>query len=84
MSMLFVNIFIFSLIVVARTSDEADVEKPNTVDCSTLRLGQFICPDPSISHIDIETQQIKGCTKGKMVPQDGEAEGNNYIKLVMF
>lgn len=33
------------------------------VDCSKLRIGQYICPDPSINHIDAKTQQPYGCTK---------------------
>ncbi|XP_013143692.1 PREDICTED: TM2 domain-containing protein CG10795 [Papilio polytes] len=55
-------------------SDEAKGDKVVTVDCSTLRLGQYICPDPSIDQIDTETQQYKGCTKGKTVPSEGEAD----------
>lgn len=33
------------------------------VDCNKLRMGQFLCPDPHINHIDPKTQQLKGCTK---------------------
>lgn len=33
------------------------------VDCSTLRIGQYMCPDPNINHIDPKTQQPIGCTK---------------------
>lgn len=33
------------------------------VDCSKLRVGQFMCPDPNSSHIDPKTQQPIGCTK---------------------
>lgn len=34
------------------------------VDCgNTLIMGQFMCPDPSINHIDPHTQQPHGCTK---------------------
>lgn len=69
LSLCFISNFLFGC-----ASDEAKVEKLFTVDCSTLRLGQYICPDPSINHIDPETQQFKGCTKGKDVPEDGEAE----------
>lgn len=58
-------------------SDEAKGDKVVTVDCSTLRLGQYICPDPSIDQIDTETQQYKGCTKGKTVPSEGEADGKS-------
>ncbi|KAJ8728184.1 hypothetical protein PYW08_016569 [Mythimna loreyi] len=45
-----------------------------TVDCSTLRLGQYICPDPSEEQIDPNTQQFKGCVKGKDIPSEGEAD----------
>lgn len=30
-------------------------------DCTTLLMGQFLCPDPAKSHIDPKTQQYKGC-----------------------
>lgn len=53
-------------------SDEVKVE---LVDCSTLRLGQYICPDPSINQIDPDTQQFRGCVQGKEIPSEGEAEG---------
>ncbi|CAG9584696.1 unnamed protein product [Danaus chrysippus] len=43
------------------------------VDCSTLRMGQYICPDPNQNQIDSATQQYVGCTKGKDVPSEGEA-----------
>jgi hypothetical protein len=33
------------------------------VNCTTLRMGQFLCPDPLINHIDPQTQQPRGCTK---------------------
>lgn len=56
-------------------SDEAKGDKNVIVDCSTLRLGQFICPDPSFNHIDLDTQQLRGCTKGTIVPSEGEADG---------
>ncbi|XP_061713684.1 TM2 domain-containing protein CG10795 [Cydia pomonella] len=51
-------------------------DEPNefVVDCSTLRLGQYICPDPSIDQIDPDTQQFRGCSPGKDVPSEGEAE----------
>ncbi|XP_068631686.1 TM2 domain-containing protein biscotti isoform X2 [Battus philenor] len=55
-------------------SDEAKIEKVVSVDCSSLRLGQYICPDPSINQIDPDTQQYRGCTKGKTIPSEGEAD----------
>lgn len=33
------------------------------VDCGTLRIGQYMCPDPNVNHIDPKTQQPIGCTK---------------------
>lgn len=32
-------------------------------NCSSLLMGQYLCPDPDIDHIDPKTQQIRGCTK---------------------
>lgn len=31
------------------------------VDCSTLRMGQYICPDPSYDYVDPKTQTLRGC-----------------------
>lgn len=61
-------------------SDDAKGEKVVTVDCSTLRLGQYICPDPNEDQIDPDTQQFKGCVKGKDIPSEGEADGTNTFK----
>lgn len=36
------------------------------VDCSQLRIGQYMCPDPDIDHIDPKTQQPIGCTKNNV------------------
>lgn len=36
------------------------------VDCSQLRVGQFICPDPIINHIDPKTQQPFDCGKNNI------------------
>lgn len=33
------------------------------VDCSTLRMGQYLCPDPEYDLIDPKTQQPRDCTK---------------------
>lgn len=55
-------------------SDEVKSDKNVIVDCSTLRLGQYICPDPSKDQIDPVTQQFYGCTKGNNIPSEGEAE----------
>jgi len=43
----------------------AHISADYNVDCSTLRMGQYMCPDPdpSYSYIDPKTQQPYGCTK---------------------
>jgi len=38
------------------------------VDCNKLRMGQYICPDPKLIEIDLNTQQLKGCTKENVAP----------------
>ncbi|XP_045771336.1 TM2 domain-containing protein CG10795 [Maniola jurtina] len=71
---------IFSLVCLlflhraVHASDEAKGDKNVVVDCSTLRLGQYICPDPNKNQIDPDTQQFVGCAKGKSVPSEGEAD----------
>jgi hypothetical protein len=43
----------------------AHISADYNVECSTLRMGQYICPDPDPSYnfIDPKTQQPYGCTK---------------------
>lgn len=38
-------------------------------ECKSLRMGQFMCPDPAYEFIDPDTQQLRGCTR------DGVAQG---------
>lgn len=38
-------------------------------DCTTLLMGQYLCPDPSRKQIDTKTQQFYGCQ------QSGVAKG---------
>ncbi|KOB76835.1 TM2 domain-containing protein, partial [Operophtera brumata] len=57
-----------------RASDDVKSVKVEPVDCSTLRLGQYICPDPAEDQIDPDTQQFKKCVMGKEIPSEGEAE----------
>ncbi|XP_023947109.2 TM2 domain-containing protein CG10795 isoform X1 [Bicyclus anynana] len=59
---------------IGHASDEAKGDKNVTVDCNTLRLGQYICPHPNKTQIDPDTQQFIGCTKGKDIPSEGEAD----------
>lgn len=58
-------VLLFSHII----SETAEIE----LDCRTLRIGQFLCPDPSVDIVDAKTQQFKDCTK------EGKAKG--IIKL---
>ena len=71
----FVQICFLILCSRVGASDEVKGDKGVTVDCSTLRLGQYICPDPNEDQIDPDTQQFKGCVKGKDIPSEGEADG---------
>lgn len=43
------------------------------VDCSTLRLGQYICPHPDIEYMDPKTQQPIGCSP------ENKAKGKTYL-----
>ncbi|XP_059047001.1 TM2 domain-containing protein CG10795 [Achroia grisella] len=57
-----------------KCSDESKSDSlVEEVDCNTLRLGQYICPDPSIDQIDPNTQQYRDCMKGDVIPSEGEA-----------
>ncbi|BES90513.1 TM2 domain [Nesidiocoris tenuis] len=51
------------LFIVANSLGDTEPQQLHRVDCSTLRMGQYICPDPSVDFIDNATQQPKGCTK---------------------
>lgn len=66
--MWFLCITILLFCAKGNASDEAKGDKNVVVDCSTLRLGQYICPDPSKNQINPVTQQFFGCTKGKDIP----------------
>lgn len=33
------------------------------MNCNNLRMGQYLCPDPTYNHIDSKTQQLLGCNK---------------------
>uniref|UniRef100_U5EWP4 Putative conserved plasma membrane protein n=1 Tax=Corethrella appendiculata TaxID=1370023 RepID=U5EWP4_9DIPT len=50
-------ILIVLFVVNIQLSDEIEV------DCGELRMGQFLCPNPALRHIDPKTQQFFGCTK---------------------
>lgn len=73
------NICVFLVYSRVDASDVAIASNSVTVDCSTLRMGQYICPDPSINPIDPDTQQFIGCMKGNDIPSEGEAEGKKKL-----
>ncbi|XP_014245099.1 TM2 domain-containing protein CG10795 [Cimex lectularius] len=50
-----------ALLVVA-SARPVTSQQTYTVECSTLRMGQYICPDPDYDLIDPKTQQPRGCT----------------------
>jgi len=53
----------------------AHISADYNVECSTLRMGQYICPDPdpSYNYIDPKTQQPYGCTK------ENKAKGGGFF-----
>lgn len=60
------------------SSNEEKIEK---IDCNNLRMGQYICPDPSKEFIDPKTQQPIGCTK------ENKAKGTfeyNSVKIILY
>lgn len=74
-----VFLFLCIVLVVPSGCDEKAqlFTSPVKVDCNTLRLGQYLCPDPAYDFIDPETQQIRGCTK------DNKAKSLFNLILVM-
>ncbi|XP_065211715.1 TM2 domain-containing protein CG10795 [Planococcus citri] len=53
--------FIFIFLCILFTTSADDVRR-NAINCSKLKMGQFICPDPTYDLIDPKTQQPRGCT----------------------
>ncbi|XP_050073086.1 facilitated trehalose transporter Tret1 [Anopheles maculipalpis] len=51
------TIAVLLLLLLIPTSSEVEI------DCNTLRMGQYMCPDPTIRQIDPKTQQLRGCTQ---------------------
>lgn len=49
----------------------------SATDCSKLRKGQFMCPDPdsSYKYIDERTQQVEDCTR------EGKAIGELIMRV---
>lgn len=54
-----INSVLSSFILILFISYTSEIE----LDCKDLIMGQFLCPDPNIVHIDAKTQQPIGCTK---------------------
>ncbi|XP_050306095.1 TM2 domain-containing protein CG10795 [Anthonomus grandis grandis] len=59
----------FFLIPYIKSDEELELGPSKSVDCNTLSLGQYLCPDPSYFTdpkseplIDPKTQEISGCT----------------------
>lgn len=69
MGKLMTNLIIFSAGIISTNFGEIIV-KNYEVDCHNLRMGQYLCPDPSYDLVDPKTQQIRGCTK------ENKAKGN--------
>lgn len=62
MNKLLINLILFSAGIISTNLGEVTI-KTYKVDCNALRMGQYLCPDPSYDLVDPKTQQIKGCTK---------------------
>lgn len=59
MNSLWYGVVLLTILIYCAHSADSNFE------CSTLRMGQYICPDPdpSYNYIDPKTQQPYGCTK---------------------
>lgn len=53
----------FTYIKCMQNIENKPINQSYVVDCNKLRMGQYMCPDPRISQIDLKTQQFIGCTK---------------------
>lgn len=62
----------FTAVICMQNIETKPVNQTYIVDCNKLRMGQYMCPDPRISQIDLKTQQFKGCTK------ENKAKGMYY------
>lgn len=60
-------IFLALFVTLNNVKGESTFETYET-NCSSLRMGQYICPPPEIDPL---TQQLKGCTK------NNSARGND-------
>lgn len=57
--------FYFGIIILILLNELFEIVDAD-INCSTLRMGQYMCPDPNINHIDPKTQQPIGCTKNNV------------------
>lgn len=58
--------YLLAIIVLIISDVLHEIGCATDVDCSQLRIGQYMCPDPDIDHIDSKTQQPIGCTKNNV------------------
>lgn len=58
--------YYLGIVIIVLCTDLYQVNAGVEVDCSHLRIGQYMCPDPAINHIDAKTQQPIGCTKNNV------------------
>lgn len=63
----------FTAVICMQNIETKPVNQTYIVDCNKLRMGQYMCPDPRISQIDLKTQQFKGCTR------ENKAKGKQII-----
>ena len=71
------------LIVISLTT--VSLDKPT--DCTKLKLGQFLCPDPdsNYSYIDPKTQSVIGCQKnGKATGKQIDLVDILFVKHILF
>jgi hypothetical protein len=59
------NSLYYGIVILTVLVSSAHINADYHVECSTLRMGQYICPDPdpSYDYIDPKTQQPYGCSK---------------------
>lgn len=59
---------LFGIFYILQFSKASESSRPNfIIDCSTLRMGQYLCPDPDPNYVetmvDPKTQELRGCTQ---------------------
>lgn len=68
----------YSIVILTVLMYSSDINAEYHVECGTLRMGQYICPDPdpSYDYIDPKTQQPYGCTK------ENKAKGGEVFQII--